>query len=205
MYRKTSGILVVAVSMIVGANPMEAQAPGAEAERAPRMLERAGGAMRGGPSIELIMRMRERLELTDDQIAALDALRRESVARRSAEAAEMAEMRSRLQAGQIRQSEMMAFTEERRDANRDRAAARREQVESVLDAEQIEALEQLQMRARAFQRGRASMRGDRSGRPGVAPRGNRPGVRSDVRGDMRRDMRRGMRAPRPGGDPLSRR
>ena len=114
-----------------------------------------------GPAVESIMSMRERLELTDDQISALDQIRAERVRERSELQAEMSEMRSLLQAGQIRQSEMMAFLEERRDAAEDVSEARRAEVESVLNETQIEMLDDLRTRSRAFARGRASARGGR--------------------------------------------
>ncbi|MBM4183528.1 MAG: hypothetical protein FJ207_04785 [Gemmatimonadetes bacterium] len=74
-----------------------------------------------GQGIEAIIRARETLELTDAQIQQLDAIRREMVAQRTAEQAEMAELRSRLAAGQIRQSEVMGAREDRQAAAEDRA------------------------------------------------------------------------------------
>ena len=50
--------------------------------------ERRG--MRRGADIESIMAIRERLELTDDQVQQLDALRAEQVERRGADRAAMA-------------------------------------------------------------------------------------------------------------------
>ncbi len=119
---------------------------------------------RRGPDIETIMSQGERLELTEDQMQALDEIRADQVAERSAVAAEMAEMRSQLRAGLIRRSEMMAFLEDRRDAAGDRSQDRRSQLESILTAEQQEQLATLRMRARAGQRARVGMRGNRGPR-----------------------------------------
>jgi hypothetical protein len=125
-------------------------------------------------NIESIMRARERLELTEDQLESLDALRREAVQQRTAEMAERQELSSRLEAGQIQRSEVMAFMEERRDQRQAQAEVRRQRLESVLSAEQLESIQQMRR-----QRGRMGARpGGRSGTdgPGFAPR-ERAGIR----------------------------
>lgn len=142
------------------------------------------------PSIEAVMAMRERLSLTDDQIARLDDLRAESVERRSAAQAEVAEMRSRLAAGQIQRSEMMAFIEDRQAQAGDVREEQRARLESVLDATQLETLLEARGRTRAFARGRASAR--RGGRDGL--RGPRSGIRSGRSG--LRSGRGGIRSER---------
>jgi chromosome segregation ATPase len=123
----------------------------------------------GGPvaaqGVEAIMRARETLALTEDQISRLDAIRREVVAERSAAQAEMAELRSQLSAGQIRQSQLMAAQEERADAAQGRAEDVRARVDAVLTEEQRAQVEQMRTRA---QRG-----GGR--RPAVARGGGRGG------------------------------
>ncbi len=118
-------------------------------------------------SVERIMQARETLALTPDQISQLDAIRREVVAQRSAERAEMDELRSRLSAGQIRQSELMAAEEARSDAAQGRAEAIRTRIDAVLTEEQRATVES--MRARG-QRGEAR-------RPGFAPGGRGGGGR----------------------------
>lgn len=150
-----------------------------------------------GSAVESIMSMRDRLELTDDQISALDRIRAERVQERSTLRAEMAEMRSRLQAGQIRQSEMMAFLEDRADARRDDAEERQAEIEAILDEAQIEMLDDLRTRTRAFVRGRASARGGRGVRGARGPR------MDDDRLDRRRSGRRSgfgrLESPAPEG------
>jgi len=114
--------------------------------------------------VEAIMRARETLALTEDQISRLDAIRRDVIAERSAAQAEMAELRSQLSAGQIRQSQLMAAQEERADAAQGRAEEVRARVDAVLTEEQRAQVEQMRTR------------GQRVGgrRPGVA-RGGRGG------------------------------
>lgn len=144
-------------------------------------------------NVEAIMRARERLELTQDQLESLDALRRQAVQERTAEMSEREELRSQLEAGQIQRSALMAFMEERREERQALAEQRREQVEAVLTQEQ---LEMLQDRRQNPRRGRLGVRpGGRSGMdgPGFAPRG-RAGVRGP-QGSLRGPPRAAFRGP----------
>lgn len=122
-----------------------------------------GGGGVGAQNVEAIMRARETLALTEDQISQLDAIRREIVAERSAERAEVDELRSQLAAGQIRQSELMAAQEARADAREARRADVQARVDAVLTEEQRASVERLQVRAQ-----RAGGR-----RPGFGPGGGR--------------------------------
>ena len=106
MKRMTGAVIALSALVAISAADIAAQDE-VEARR----------AARGMPGVEAIMGMRERLVLTEDQIADLDAIRRESVQRRNADTAELAEIRSQFAAGQIERSEVMAFMEGRRDAN----------------------------------------------------------------------------------------
>lgn len=157
---------------------------------------------RGGVDVEAVMSMRDRLELTDDQIQQLDAWRGERVAVRNEERAQMEELRSRLRAGQIQRSDVMAHMEERREEMRARQDASRSRLEGILDESQIGAYDGIVRERRAFARGRASaQRGNRDGfrgrRDGV--RGGRGAVRGG-RGAVRggRGAVRGGRGVRPG-------
>jgi hypothetical protein len=181
MKRQMAGALVLATSMLVGAAGVAAQ-PEAEAPR----------RMRAPAGVEALMRMREELALTEEQIASLDVIRREAVERRTATRAEMAEMRSQLDAGQIRRSELMAFMEERQDAMTGVAEQQRERVDAILTDEQRQTVQEMRGRAEAFERGRASARpGGRAGlTPGRGLRGGRGGMR---RPGMGRFDRQGMR------------
>lgn len=165
--------------------------------------ERRG--MRRGADIESIMSIRERLELTEDQVRQLDALRAEEVERRGADRAAMAEMRSQLRAGQIERSEMMAFMEQRRDARPEIAEATRSRIDEILQPEQRESLDQYRAERRAYERGRqsgrreAGMRGRGGGGERAFQRGPRSargferGPRSERR--FQRGLRRGPGGP----------
>ena len=150
--------------------------------------------------IESIMRARERLELTEDQLTSLESMRREAVQERTTEMAEVQEMRSQLDAGQIQRSDVMAFMEERREEQRALADQRRAGVEAVLTEGQLEGLQQMRQRQRRM----GVSLGGRPGTdgPGFAPRG-RAGVRGPQglrRGPPRaslRDRPQGRRADSP--------
>ncbi len=155
------------------------------------------------------MQMRERLELTEEQIADLDLIRREAVERRSAEATELAELRSRLAAGQIERSEMMAWMEERRDASEGVADERRARIDGVLTEDQLASLAEMRGRPGAFARGRMGIRGGGGfrgprgfrgargglGRGGPAFRGPRRGIRGGRFDDRFRPRFEGRRRP----------
>ena len=167
--------------------------------------ERRG--IRRGADIESIMSIRERLELTEDQLQQLDALRAEEVERRGANLAAVAEMRSQLRAGQIRRSEMMAFMEDRRDARQDVSEATRSRVDEILLPEQRESLDQYRAERRAFARGRqagrreAGMRGGRGGDGERALQRGSRGARGFERGPRsERGFRRGPGGPGGAGD-----
>lgn len=165
MKRTMKGWVVLAALATVGASDIAAQ-------DAPEQRQR----LRAGPRVEALMQMRERLALSEQQIAELDVIRREIVQERSARRAEMDEMRSQLAAGQIRRSELMAFVEERQDVAEGVADERRGRIEGVLTEAQLEQVQELQGRSRAFARGRATARGgERAGFRG------RPGMRGGER------------------------
>ena len=119
MRKVTGGIVALGALVVMGATEVSAQ------------------------NVESIMRARERLELTDSQIESLDALRKETVRSRTEEMAELQEMRSQLEAGQIRRSELMAFMEERREGRQDAVGQQRERVEAILTEDQLEQLQQM--------------------------------------------------------------
>jgi hypothetical protein len=128
--------------------------------------------------VERIMQAREALALTDDQIASLDAIRREIVQERNAEQAEMAELRSQLEAGQIRRSEVIAAQEDRVAAAEGRAEERQTRVDAVLTEDQLAQVELMRTRADRVRGRRQGVAPGRSGgfgggarRPGFAPGG----------------------------------
>jgi chromosome segregation ATPase len=141
------GLMVIGWLLVVGAGEIAAQ-------QGPQRRARMGMEIRGS-EVEAILRLRDRLELTEDQVARLDEVRRESVARRSEQMARMAELRSQLAAGQVRRSELMAAMEEHQDANRAFAQERQEFVDGLLTEAQRATLDELRPRGRQLRaRGR---------------------------------------------------
>ena len=192
MKMMTGGFLVLATLVATGMTDLTAQ----QARRGPQMRVR-DGRPEGG--VESIMRLRERLELTEDQVDQLDAIRRENVQQRTAEMAEMTEVQSQYAAGLIRRSDVMAAMEDRDEAARGRDGQLRERLESILTEGQQESLNRLRRQDRASagarargmrgQGGRSGFRGGRGGSTGRdrfrSDRGGRQG-----RDDFRRDRRR---------------
>lgn len=155
--------------------------------------DRGQNRFRRGPGVEAVMSMRERLELTEDQLLALDEIRRDLVVRRATAAAEMAEMRSRLRAGQIRPSEMMAFMEDRRDEASEVDGDDRSRVDGVLTESQLESLQQLRIRTARRNGVTRRQQMTRGGR-GMARRGRLRGQRDRAnRGPAARGFNRGGR------------
>ena len=163
MKRMTSGVLALATVLATGAVDLMAQ-QGPGGRRGQGMNSRRGG-------VEAIMRMGDRLELTDDQVGSLDALRQFTVQSQNDEFAVRNQLQSQLQAGQIDRSEFNDAMSAQREANRDLAEQQRADVEAILTEEQIESLRESRGRARAFARGRASMRGGQRGIRGNRNRG----------------------------------
>jgi len=172
MKRTMGGLVILAAATAFGAAELSAQrGPGA----------RQGFADRDrGAGVEMIMRMRAELELSDRQIQDLEAIRQEVVQLRTADQAEMAELRSRLRAGEIERSAVRDAMEARAEARHEAANQRRERVDAILDDTQRETLQAMGDRADAFARGFAmGSRGNRpdiGGRPGFGPRVGRPGL-----------------------------
>jgi Spy/CpxP family protein refolding chaperone len=172
--KRTMGGLIVLAAMTA------LSAPDLAAQRGPRAQQGFGN--RGGRAgVEMIMRMRAELELTEGQIQELDAIRQEVVQRRSAHQAEMAELRSRLQAGEIEREAVRDAMEGRAEAMQEAADRERERIEAILNETQRETLEEMAPRTGALaRRGRAGPRADGFGMRGGGPRGARmfrPGMR----------------------------
>lgn len=140
------------------------------------MLAALGAPELSAQSVELILRNREELELTEAQVQQLDAIRREIVQERNAAMAEMAELRSQLAAGLIRESQVLAAREQREEGAQARAEQRRARIDAILTDTQREELLTLRrqgVRAR-FAPGRQGP-GFGPWRPGFAPGRGFPG------------------------------
>ena len=128
---------------------------------------------------ERVMAVRERLQLTEDQLAALEQLRAESVERRAVSRAQMDEMRSRLRAGEIDRDEMRALVQEMRQSQPD-AGDRRARIEGILTEDQLSTLQEIPTRPPAMRGARAGVRGARSSVRGA--RGQALSARATARG-----------------------
>jgi len=133
-------------------------------------------AQSGGPGVEGILRQRERLELTDDQVAQLDRIRQELVAQRTSHQAEMADLRSKVRAGQLEASALQEQVQARQEAAEQFRTQNRERVKTVLTDAQKDQLQSWSDVARGFRMGqRAAMRGGQGWGPGIG-RGMQPGA-----------------------------
>lgn len=181
---------------------VHAQGPrrGADLRRA--IIERAadsprmaalGARQRARISVESLMRARDRLELTDEQLAQLDAIRTEVLERRLAVAAEWAHLRSRMAAGEMERGGIREALEAAREARTQARpnAERMERVMAILSDEQREQLDGWRRRMRAEAMAPRGQRGGRGGGAWRSPSG-REG-RWGARGG------RGMRARIGGG------
>ena len=145
----------------------------------PRGMEGRQKARQDG-GIESIMRLRERLELTEDQMDQLDAIRRANVERRTADMVEMTEVQSQYAAGLIRRSDVMAVMEDQEEVRRGRAGQQRESLQAILTEGQQESLKRVRRESRAS-------RGD--GRRGQGGQGGFRSDRGQQRGSFRGDRR----------------
>lgn len=194
---------------IAGQGGQRAQMQDMRGRQAQRMrsqqMRHLGAQMQGRRArqdgVEAIMRMRERLELTDSQVGELDGLRSQSVARRNAQMAMMSEMRSKLAAGQIQRSEIMAVMEAQREGADGIREQHRERIDAILTEGQSESLQQMRQVGLAFQAGRAAgaARGQQAGRGVRSQRGARGGYEGQgmrARGDDDRGSAAQMRGRR---------
>lgn len=185
MKRMMSGVAILAMALTVA--PVGAQAPRRGA-MGPGMGRGGPPADAGAPGVEGIMRMRDRLELTETQVQQLEQIRREAVERRNAHRSQMDELRSRVRAGEADAAELQEQMEAHRAMSQEMRQAQRERVDAILTEDQRSQLQQMRDRAQAFMMGRRSaLRGGRQGMDG-----RRPGMRPGMRGD------RGMRGFWPG-------
>jgi Spy/CpxP family protein refolding chaperone len=196
MKRFMSGLAILAATTMLPSD--------ADAQRGRRGDQ--GPGMRGGmdgAGVESIMRLRDRLELSDDQIQQLDALRQESVARRTQHQAQMQELRSQLASGQIEREALAEVVEMRREASEGVRTQMQERIDGILTEAQRDELGDLRDQGRAFMRGRASAgrggSGMRQGRGGRGMRGARGGGFDRGRGFRRgRGFDRGPGIALPG-------
>lgn len=183
MKKTTMGGAVILAVMLAGTGTeltaQQERAPGARAEA---RMDRVGRAARdgGAPGVEGILRMRDQLELSDDQVARLDALRSARVQERAVVSSEMAELRSQLRAGTLDRAEARERMNAAAEARRASAEQARAEAESLLTDDQRATVQQLQAQRRAFEAGRRS--GMREGARGARPGRDRPTRNRGARG-----------------------
>lgn len=204
MNKSTLGIL--ALAMLLGVGALELNAQQNRGMRGPPNLRQGNAQQFRGPRVfgnpgfnrappsgpEQIIRMGDRLQLTDEQINQLDDIRRENVQRRATAMAEIAELRSQATAGLINRSDMMSRLKARGEEGQ-ATAKPGELVMSILTDQQRDILKEAKMRSLKVRSGKArGMRG-RGGPAGFRdPKGGRPG-RPSMRG--RRGGPRGPHGP----------
>jgi hypothetical protein len=124
---KHGAVLGFALAVSASVEPLEAQRRGARG-RAP------------GASVEQALRLRDTLQLTDDQVAQLQALRQEAVADRQAAMEHFIDVRSRFRAGDMTSDELQEELASRREDARSRADGREERFSGTLTEGQLDQL-----------------------------------------------------------------
>jgi hypothetical protein len=200
MKRMAKSVALLAALTMLAPLQVDGQQRGQRGRRGP------ADAMRG-QRVEAIMRLREQLELNDNQIQELDRIRQEAVQRRTAHQAEMEELRSQARAGQMGREALREAVEARQEVAEAIREQQQERIDAILSDTQKAELEGMRGRARAFERGRRSSmrRGGPGAGGGQAFRGQRGfrghrGFGPEMRQRSRFDRRPGIGRRGPPGD-----
>ena len=173
-----------AILLAIMAIPAQAQRP--ERMRGPAGPDQIGNRERGRDlSADAIIRQRESLNLSEEQIERIKEAQAVDRAARDAQRLEAREMRDRLRDEEITREEFREELQSRRSTTMDGRIAHREALEGILSDEQRSQMRELRTRVNRGQRAR----GGRAERTGVRNRGQGP------RGPS---AQRGGRALRPG-------
>lgn len=130
-------------------------------------------------NVEAALRFKQDLKLTDSQVSQLDAIRKEIVADRQAQARDMIDTESRIAAGMLSPEDAHKQFEGKGEAMRETMRQRHDRIAKILTPEQQDKLE-LQARRAMMQRMRGPM-GHGAPGPGsmgrgrMRPRGMAPG------------------------------
>jgi Spy/CpxP family protein refolding chaperone len=100
----------------------------------------------GIANVEAVLRQKEELELTPQQVAQLETIRREEVTRRQNESREHIDLESRYQAGMLDRDAWRDEMEKRSDARTIAARSVRDRIETILTVEQRDKLEERRYR-----------------------------------------------------------
>lgn len=178
-----AAMLVAVAAPALAQQPPQARPGQQMPERRQAMQRQMQPRMQAGPGPEMILRLREQLNLTEAQVNRLEALRQESVNRQRERMAEMLDLRSRMQAGQVTREQMQERMRARAEAAPAEGQTPGERVRAVLTDQQRLQLAELQVQQLRRQ---VQMQG--RGRQGV-------------RGGAGREMVPGMRMVPPGRAP----
>lgn len=161
---------LVLTALLVTGQAAEAQRPRRQGSARPRV------------PVEALLRSHERLELSSDQIKALEALQEETIAQRRQVQDLMRDLRSQVRAGDLTREQARERIEETAGENRESRKALQERVRGVLTDEQLAKVNRARQ-AQARMRGpaRPGQRAFRRGRGG-----NRPGAFGRSRGRVGR-------------------
>jgi len=120
-----------------------------------------------GPGAEGILRLKDQLSLTEDQVKRLDQLREEVVKQRTAHMTQMEEFRSKVRAGEMKPEDLRTQMQAQRDATAQVRSQQLQRARGVLNDAQRQKIDEYQAQSRAFMMGRRSaMRGGRAGMVG---------------------------------------
>jgi Spy/CpxP family protein refolding chaperone len=133
-------LMLVLAGLLAAAAPALAQTPKVVAPF-PAKVKAFGGSVLLA-RVEHVLRLRQDLSLTEQQITQLDALRKEEVTRTLERSQALADLESRVRAGLAEKAELQAAMQSRMAAQLPAAAAG-ERVNSILTAEQRAKLESL--------------------------------------------------------------
>lgn len=158
-----SGALALGAMLLMGLGEVAAQEPPAQ----------RGPGMHGGGGPEMVLSLRDQLNLTQDQIAELNELREQMVGIRTSHRSAMTSLRSRFQAGEIDREEMTTSMEAIRSGGPQVHEEMQSRIASILDEEQLASFEELRQSRRAVRDGRGMRRGGRG--PGEGPGGHMRG------------------------------
>lgn len=165
------------MTTILGLTVLAMALPGAslEAQRGMRGNDGERGVraerMGQGLPVERLMRLQERLELTEDQMGRLEELRQERLALRQERSAERLRIQSEAAAGTLDLNAQRERRTERRDALRAEMESFQEQLNEVLTLEQREQL--LELRSQRMNRGGRDRMRSRARFRGMRERGMR--------------------------------
>ncbi len=118
-------------------------------------------------AVETLLRIRERLELSDEQIAQLEEVRGTTLEQRKARAVELVDLQSRWRAGELDRDEWRGLMAERREANRQQNVRYREQIGAILTDQQRERVVSLGSQRAGARRGVRAGRFRNGPRPGA--------------------------------------